>query len=207
MVNFKPTVFAEGEIVYTDGGILAEYAWLLVVLPFVAALVITFAGKYLPLKGAEVALTTIGVIFLYSAALMYLHITGGVVNEFFINVGSIGVFDIEFGWVVDGLSIMMYFVVGTVALLVFIYATNYMEGEIRYTFFFTSLTLFAGSMLVLVSSPTLIQILIGWELVGVCSYLLIGHYWEKKDNSLILEWVHFDMEENQEDRSTAPMKL
>ena len=148
-----------------------------------AALVITFAGKYLPLKGAEVALTTIGVIFLYSAALMYLHITGGVVNEFFINVGSIGVFDIEFGWVVDGLSIMMYFVVGTVALLVFIYATNYMEGEIRYTFFFTSLTLFAGSMLVLVSSPTLIQILIGWELVGVCSYLLIGHYWEKKDNS------------------------
>ena len=106
MVNFKPTVFAEGEIVYTDGGILAEYAWLLVVLPFVAALVITFAGKYLPLKGAEVALTTIGVIFLYSAALMYLHITGGVVNEFFINVGSIGVFDIEFGWVVDGLSIM-----------------------------------------------------------------------------------------------------
>ena len=46
MVNFKPTVFAEGELVYTDGGILAEYAWLLVVLPFVAALVITFTGKY-----------------------------------------------------------------------------------------------------------------------------------------------------------------
>ena len=114
---------------------------------------------------------------------MFLHITEGVANEFFVNVGSIGQFDIEFGWVVDGLSIMMYFVVGTVALLVFIYATNYMEGEIRYTFFFTSLTLFAGSMLVLVSSPTLIQILIGWELVGVCSYLLIGHYWEKKDNS------------------------
>ena len=183
MVNFTSTIFAEGELIYTDGGLLAQYAWLLVLLPFVAALIITFMGKHLPLKGAEVALATIGLIFLYSSALMYSHITGGVVNEFFINVGSIGVFDIEFGWVVDGLSIMMYFVVGTVALLVFIYATNYMEGEIRYTFFFTSLTLFAGSMLVLVSSPTLIQILIGWELVGVCSYLLIGHYWEKKDNS------------------------
>ena len=183
MVNFTSTIFAEGELIYTDGGLLAQYAWLLVLLPFVAALIITFMGKYLPLKGAEVALATIGLIFLYSSALMYSHITSGVVNEFFINVGSIGVFDIEFGWVVDGLSIMMYFVVGTVALLVFIYATNYMEGEIRYTFFFTSLTLFAGSMLVLVSSPTLIQILIGWELVGVCSYLLIGHYWEKKDNS------------------------
>ena len=183
MVNFTSTIFAEGELIYTDGGLLAQYAWLIVLMPFVAALIITFMGKYLPLKGAEVALATIGLIFLYSSALMYSHITGGVVNEFFINVGSIGVFDIEFGWVVDGLSIMMYFVVGTVALLVFIYATNYMEGEIRYTFFFTSLTLFAGSMLVLVSSPTLIQILIGWELVGVCSYLLIGHYWEKKDNS------------------------
>ena len=183
MVNFTSTIFAEGELIYTDGGLLAQYAWLLVLLPFVAALIITFMGKYFPLKGAEVALATIGLIFLYSSALMYSHITSGVVNEFFINVGSIGVFDIEFGWVVDGLSIMMYFVVGTVALLVFIYATNYMEGEIRYTFFFTSLTLFAGSMLVLVSSPTLIQILIGWELVGVCSYLLIGHYWEKKDNS------------------------
>ena len=173
MVNFTSTIFAEGELIYTDGGLLAQYAWLLVLLPFVAALIITFMGKYLPLKGAEVALATIGLIFLYSSALMYSHITSGVVNEFFINVGSIGVFDIEFGWVVDGLSIMMYFVVGTVSLLVFIYATNYMVGEIRYTFFFTSLTLFAGSMLVLVSSPTLLQLLIGWELVGVCSYLLI----------------------------------
>ena len=101
MVNFKPNIFAEGEMVYTDGGLLAEYAWLLVVLPFIAALVITFVGKYLPMKGAEVALATIGIIFLYSAALMYSHINGGVVNEFFINVGSIGSYDIEFGWVVD----------------------------------------------------------------------------------------------------------
>ncbi|MDB0016946.1 proton-conducting transporter membrane subunit, partial [Acidimicrobiia bacterium] len=126
---------------------------------------------------------TIGFIFAFSSYLLYLNVTEGVASEFFINVGSIGSFDLEFGWVVDGLSIMMYFVVGTVASLVFIYATNYMQGEVRYTFFFTSLTLFAGSMLVLVSSPTLLQLLIGWELVGVCSYLLIGHYWEKKENS------------------------
>ena len=85
MVEIFQTIFAEGELVYTDGGFLAEHAWLLVVLPFVAALVITFFGKYLPLKGAEVALATIGVIFLYSTALMYSHITNGVVNEFFIN--------------------------------------------------------------------------------------------------------------------------
>ncbi len=183
MVIFNINFFAEGKPEYTDGGLLAEFTWLLVVLPFIAALLITVAGKYLPFKGSEIALITICFIFFYSIALMYLHITEGIASEFFINVGNIGQFEIEFGWVVDGLSIMMYFVVGTVATLVFVYAVNYMEGEIRYTFFFTSLTLFVGSMLVLVSSPTLIQILIGWELVGVCSYLLIGHYWEKKENS------------------------
>jgi NADH:ubiquinone oxidoreductase subunit 5 (subunit L)/multisubunit Na+/H+ antiporter MnhA subunit len=130
MVKTNINLFAEGEVVYTDGGVLAEFAWVLVVLPFIAALIITFVGKSLPLKGAEIALGTIGIIFIYSLALMYLHVTEGVANEFFINVGNIGQFDIEFGWVVDGLSIMMYFVVGLVALLVFIYATNYMEGEI-----------------------------------------------------------------------------
>ena len=184
MVNSNLITFlAEGKVTYTDGGAFAEYTWLIVVLPFIAALLITFFGKYLPLKGAEIALATIGFIFAFSSYLLYLNVTEGVASEFFINVGSIGSFDLEFGWVVDGLSIMMYFVVGTVASLVFIYATNYMQGEVRYTFFFTSLTLFAGSMLVVVSSPTLLQLLIGWELVGVCSYLLIGHYWEKKENS------------------------
>ena len=94
-----------------------------------------FFGKYLPLQGAELALGTVLFIFSYSAALLYEHATKGIANEFFINVGSIGSYDLEFGWVVDGLSIMMYFVVGTVSSLVFIYATNYMQGEIRYTFF------------------------------------------------------------------------
>ena len=183
VVSYTLDFLAEGKTSYTDGGIFAEFAWLIVVLPFIAALLITFFGKNLPLKGAEIALGSVFFIFLYSCILFYMNVTQGVASEFFINVGSIGSFQLEFGWVVDGLSIMMYFVVGTVSLLVFIYATNYMEGEIRYTFFFTSLTLFAGSMLVLVSSPTLLQLLIGWELVGVCSYLLIGHYWEEKENS------------------------
>ena len=101
MVKTSINLFAEGEVVYTDGGILAEFAWVLVVLPFVAALMITFIGKSLPMKGAEIALGTIGIIFVYSVALMFLHITQGIANEFFVNVGSIGQFDIEFGWVVD----------------------------------------------------------------------------------------------------------
>ena len=50
MVKTNINLFAEGEVVYTDGGVLAEFAWVLVVLPFIAALIITFAGKSLPLK-------------------------------------------------------------------------------------------------------------------------------------------------------------
>jgi NADH-quinone oxidoreductase subunit L len=91
--------------------------------------------------------------------------------------------NLEWGWMVDGLSIMMYFVVGVVGLLVFIYAKGYMEGDIRYTWFFASFTLFAGGMLVLVSAPNLVQLIVGWELVGVASWLLIGHYWEEHENS------------------------
>ncbi len=182
MSTSLPALFAEAKS-FSDGGVLAQYAWLIVVLPFIAALVITFLGKRMPYGGAEIAVGSIFFIFIYSFALLILNISKGVVNEFYVQIGSIGSLDLEFGWVVDGLSIMMFFVVGTVSLLVFIYAVEYMKGETRYTFFFTSLTLFAGSMLVLVSSPTLLQLLVGWELVGVCSYLLIGHYWEEKENS------------------------
>ena len=182
MSTSLPALFAEAKS-FSDGGVLAQYAWLIVVLPFIAALVITFLGKRMPYGGAEIAVGSIFFIFMYSFALLILNISKGVVNEFYVQIGSIGSLDLEFGWVVDGLSIMMFFVVGTVSLLVFIYAVEYMKGETRYTFFFTSLTLFAGSMLVLVSSPTLLQLLVGWELVGVCSYLLIGHYWEEKENS------------------------
>ena len=89
----------------------------------------------------------------------------------------------ELGWVVDGLSTMMFLVVTTVSLLVFIYAVGYMQGDVRVTFFFAALSLFAGSMLVLVAAPNLVQLIIGWEGVGLASYLLIGHYWEKKENS------------------------
>jgi len=78
---------------------------------------------------------------------------------------------------------MMYWVVASVGLAVFVYAHGYMKGEVRVTFFFAALSLFAGSMLVLVGSPNLVQLIIGWEGVGLASYLLIGHNWELKENS------------------------
>src|SRR5262249_39591156 len=63
-----------------------------------------------------------------------------------------------------------------------IYSTAYMHGDSRFTWYFTAINLFTASMLLLVISNNLLQMLIGWELVGVCSYLLIGFWWEQKPN-------------------------
>ncbi len=92
---------------------------------------------------------------------------------------------IEFGagTFVDGLTVMMVFVVTTISLLVHIYSTDYVAGDRRYTHFFAFLSLFTASMLMLVMSASILQMIVAWELVGVCSFALIGHWWEEKANS------------------------
>jgi len=91
--------------------------------------------------------------------------------------------DISVGVLVDGLSVMMLFVVTLVSLLVHIYSTDYVGGDRRYTHYFAFLSLFSASMLTLVISENTLQLLVAWELVGVCSFALIGHWWEEKPNS------------------------
>jgi NADH-quinone oxidoreductase subunit L len=172
----------------SDGGWLASGAWLIPVVPMVMAFAIVFFGKRLPWKGWELATGTMGFVALYGTALFISNLSTGIAYEGSVEIVDVGTtgfgrLTIEWGWMVDGLSIMMYFLVGVVGLLVFIYAKGYMEGDVRYTWFFASFTLFAGGMLVLVSAPNLIQLIVGWELVGVSSYLLIGHYWEEHENS------------------------
>src|SRR5438093_10710107 len=94
-----------------------------------------------------------------------------------------GANQLSIGMKIDGLTAVMFVVVTIVSLLVQIYSIGYMKGEARYTWFFAALSLFTGSMLTLVIANNLLMLLIGWELVGICSYLLIGHYWEEKANS------------------------
>jgi NADH-quinone oxidoreductase subunit L len=173
---------------YTDGGALAQNAGLLLVLPFLAFLLIIFFGKRLRYLGAEIAIGAMAINWIYAVALLILNITQGVARDVQFEIGRIGLIGgeplvFELGWVVDGLSTMMFFVVTTISLLVFIYAVGYMKGDVRVPFFFAALSLFAGAMLVLVAAPNLVQLIIGWEGVGLASYLLIGHYWEKKENS------------------------
>ena len=186
MTNFVLALTAEAEhtIEFGHGGPLQEWAWLILVAPFIAFVLILAFGKKLKYEGGEIAVGMMGFVFLYGLLLWLDTIRDHVVFEKAVEIADIGngmVF--EWGWVVDGLSSMMYFVVGTVGLLVFTYALGYMKGERRNTFFFAAFSLFAGAMLVLVAAPNLAQLIVGWELVGVASYLLIGHYWEDKANS------------------------
>ena len=64
-----------------------------------------------------------------------------------------------------------------------IYSIAYMHGDRRFTHFFAALSLFTASMLLLVVADNTLQLLVGWELVGLCSFMLIGHWWEEKPNS------------------------
>ncbi len=167
----------------SSGGVLASGAWLIPVVPMVAAFVIALFGKRLPFKGWDVAIAVMGFEALYGTALLISSFVEPIGYEGAVEIARIGSFAIEWGWMVDGLAIMMYFLVGVVGFLVFFYAKSYMEGDVRFTWFFASFTLFAGGMLVLVSAPNVIQLIVGWELVGVASWLLIGHYWEEHENS------------------------
>ena len=168
---------------FGKGGILASGAWLIPVVPMVMAFLIVFFGKRSPWKGWAMATGTMAFVALYGIVLFIANLGDGIAYEGAVEVSDIGPLTIEWGWMVDGLSIMMYFLVGVVGFLIFWYSRGYMEGDVRYTWFFASFTLFAGGMLVLVSAPNLLQLIVGWELVGVSSYLLIGHYWEEHENS------------------------
>ncbi len=89
-------------------------------------------------------------------------------------------FQIGFGILVDNLTVVMLFVVTLVSFLVHLYSWGYMHGEVRYNHFFAYLGLFTFSMLGLCITSNLLFLFIFWELVGVCSYFLIGFYFEKK---------------------------
>ncbi len=179
---------------------ISDYAWLIPALPAVSALVIMLFGKKLPKHGAEVGITAVGLALLLAvvtaievfganvAAVAAIehgdHAAHSFLNERALTLTPIGSgFGIEAGIRIDGLAAMMFLLVTFVSLIVHIYSTGYMHEDPRYTYFFMLLSLFTFSMLLLVIGNNLFMVLVGWELVGVCSYLLIGFWWEEKQNS------------------------
>ncbi len=94
-----------------------------------------------------------------------------------------GPLKVKAGIHIDGLAVTMLFVVTLISLLVHVFSTNYMRDDRRYTHYFAALSLFTAGMLVMVTSSNTLQLLFGWETMGLCSFMLIGHWWEEKDNS------------------------
>jgi len=84
---------------------------------------------------------------------------------------------------IDGLSMIILLLVAFISTLVQIYSLEYLRGDRRYTHFFAALTLFAGGMLTMVLADNMVQIILGWEIMGLCSFMLIGHWWEDAANS------------------------
>ncbi len=95
---------------------------------------------------------------------------------------SLGNITLSMGFYLDSVTVIMLIVVTLVSSLVHIFSIGYMHGDPRYPRFFAYLSLFSFSMLFLVVSDNLLGIYIGWELVGLCSYLLIG-FWFEKDSA------------------------
>src|SRR4029453_6444241 len=70
-----------------------------------------------------------------------------------------------------------------IAMLIQLYSIEYVKGDRRFTFFFSALTLFAAGMLCMVVAESTVQFILGWEIMGLCSFLLIGHWWEDYANA------------------------
>src|SRR5919197_1072793 len=166
---------------------LIRFGWIIAVLPFVAFFLIVFFGKRMPKGGAEIGIVAVSASFVLSLIVASRFIAGGGafragITWFRLSPGNNG-FHLRLSENVDGLTATMFVIVTLVSLCVQIYSTGYMKGDVRYTWFFAALSLFTGSMLNLVIADDLIQLLVSWELVGICSYLLVGHWWEEKENS------------------------
>jgi NADH-quinone oxidoreductase subunit L len=165
---------------------LPAYVPWIVLAPAVAGLLQNFFAHRLPRKGDWLVLAGMGVSLVLSLLTMLAWAelpAGGYFAKSWswIDLGGGLVFPV--GIVVDGLTAAMLCVVTIVAFLVFLFSTGYMAGDPRYHRFFFWLAFFATSMLVLVVADNLLLLFVGWELVGLCSYKLIGFWGHELPNA------------------------
>jgi len=181
------TVLAAEEVsvpIQLSGTTWPDFAWLIPVFPFVAFFVILFFGKRMRTSGTAVGIVAIAASLVVSVGVFaqaYLH--PGFVEEKKVILTPFGDGRLTLGMKVDGLAALMFVIVCLVSLLVQVYSTSYMDGDSRYTFFFAMLSLFTTGMLIVTIADNLLLMLVGWEIMGVCSYFLIGHFWEETPNS------------------------
>ncbi len=159
--------------------------------PLVGSLIAGLAGKWVGKRGAHF-FTILGVLIAFIGSVMVLsQVAGGArFNATIYEWMVLGKLVMEVGFLVDGLTAMMMVVVTFVSLMVHIYTVGYMEGDPGYQRFFSYISLFTFSMLMLVMSNNFLQLFFGWEAVGLVSYLLIG-FWFKKPTAIFANMKAF----------------
>ena len=148
--------------------------------PLVGAIAAGLFGKQIGRKGAH-WITCIGVAISLAVSLQTLLavLDGARFNATVYEWMTVGSLKMEVGFLVDGLTAMMMCVVTFVSLMVHVYTIGYMKGDPGYQRFFSYISLFTFSMLMLVMSNNFLQLFFGWEAVGLVSYLLIGFWYTK----------------------------
>lgn len=166
---------------------LYQYAWLIPFLPLLGAMLVGIglisankATNKLRQIVAVFIVSIIGATMVMSFAILWSQIHGHEAVTRTIEWASAGDFHLSMGYTIDHLSALMLVIVTTVAFLVMIYTDGYMAHDAGYVRFYAYLSIFSSSMLGLVISPNLVQIYIFWELVGMCSYLLIGFWFDRE---------------------------
>src|SRR5574341_1093571 len=161
---------------------MLKYA-LIPLLPFAGFLIAGLFGKYLKERAAYVAVGGVAGAFLFSVGAFFDVLHGTVINENLYSWIAVGNLSVNVGFQIDQLTAVMLLVVTTLSSLIHIYSVGYMHGDKGYARFFAYLELFTFFMLVLVMANNFLLLFVGWEGVGLCSYLLIGFWYEKKSAS------------------------
>jgi NADH-quinone oxidoreductase subunit L len=172
-----------GSAAGTGGNWFVQHAFLIPLFAFASAALTLFFGKRTPGKGPVYGIAALGLGLVFSLGVIwsFAHNLGN--YEHNVEWFTIGPLHVQLGFFVDGLTAAMLLVVTSISLMVHIYSIGYMHGDKRYTWFYVVLSVFTGAMLVVVLASNLFLLLVGWEIMGVCSYLLIGHWYEDHANS------------------------
>nr|WMI46753.1 NADH-plastoquinone oxidoreductase subunit 5 [Hemerocallis fulva] len=163
-----------------------KYAWIIPFLPFpvtfligLGLLLIPTATKNIRRMWAFPSVLMLSIAMAFSVNLAIQQINGNFIYQYLWSWTINNDFSLEFGHLIDPLTSIMSILITTVGIMVLIYSDNYMSHDQGYLRFFAYMSFFNTSMLGLVTSSNLIQIYIFWELVGMCSYLLIGFWFTR----------------------------
>jgi len=158
---------------------MESYIWFIPLLPLFGAIINGLFGKALKEKAGIIACSTIFISFILSV-IAFLEVRQGVVFDGVLFDWIVaGNFKASFGVLVDPLSVVMMLVVTGVGFLIHVYSIGYMHNDPGVGRYFSYLNLFVFAMLLLVMGNNLLLLYLGWEGVGLCSYLLIGFWYNK----------------------------